>query len=139
MFRLNARSVRLIPVAGVLCWVAVLFYCIYIRNYEAPAFLILVVFFAYFFSQRRWGGSDKASDPFKFLRQDGGSPIRELAKGVGCLVAGSAIAAAAGLTIPNVELGVAIALTAAVVGIVGFVLFLIRAFSAWGSSRGTLE
>jgi hypothetical protein len=28
--------VRLIPVAGVLCWVAALFYCIYIKNYQAP-------------------------------------------------------------------------------------------------------
>jgi hypothetical protein len=139
MFRLNTSSVRLIPVAGVLCWVAALFYFIYIKNYEAPGFLILVMFFGYFTSQRNWGGSDNASNPFKFLQQDGGSPIRELAKGLGCVVVGAAIAAAAGLTIPNVELAVAIALTAGVVGFVAFVLFLLRAFSAWGSGRGSLE
>jgi hypothetical protein len=44
-----------------------------------------------------------------------------------------------GVGIPNVELGVAIALTAVVVGIVAFVVFLIRAFSAWGSAQGSLD
>ena len=50
-----------------LCWVAALFYCLYIRNYEVPAILILVAFFAYFLSQRKAGDSGK-TDPFKFLR-----------------------------------------------------------------------
>jgi hypothetical protein len=130
VFRLNTRSVKLIPVAGVLCWLAALFYFIYIKNYEAPGLLILVVFFGYFSSQLNWGGSDGASNPFKFLRQGGASTLRELAKGLGCIVAGAAIAAVAGLTIPNVELAVAIALTAVVVGFVAFVLFLLRAFMA---------
>jgi hypothetical protein len=40
-----------------------------------------------------------------------------------------------GFSIPNVQLGVAIALTAVVVGIVAFVVFLVRAFSPWGSER----
>jgi hypothetical protein len=44
-----------------------------------------------------------------------------------------------GFNIPNVQLGVAIALTAVVVGIVTIVLCLIRAFSAWGSGRGSLD
>ena len=118
--RLNARSVRLIPVAGVLCWVAALFYCIYIKNYEAPGFLIPVVFFAYFSSQRKWGASENASNPFKFLRQGGGSPIREFGQGPG-MRRGRAAIAAAGFTIPNVELSVAITLTAVVVGFVAFV------------------
>ena len=136
MFGLNSRSMKLI-VAGVLCWVAALFYFIYIKNYDAPGILILVAFFGYFSSQRKWGGSDNASNPFKV--QDGGSPIRELAQGLGCVVIGAAIAAAAGFTIPSVDLAVAIALTAVVAGCVVFVLFLLRAFSAWGSGRGRLE
>jgi hypothetical protein len=85
----RSQAVRTIGVAGVLCWVAALFYFIYIKNYEAPGFLILVVFFGYFTSQRNWGGSDNASNPFKCLQQDGGSPIRELAKGLGCVVVGT--------------------------------------------------
>jgi hypothetical protein len=41
-----------------------------------------------------------------------------------------------GFSIPDVQLGVAIALTTAViVGIVAFGVFLIRAFSTWGSER----
>jgi hypothetical protein len=56
MARSNARNVRLISVAGILCWIAALFYFIYIRNYEAPGFLILVVFFVYFLGQRKWNG-----------------------------------------------------------------------------------
>jgi hypothetical protein len=136
MARLNARNVRLISVAGILCWIAALFYFIYIKNYEAPGFLILVVFFVYFLGQRKWSGSDNASNPFKFLQQDGGSPIRELVKGLGCVVVGVAIAAAAGLAIQNVELSVAIALTAVVIGIVAFVLFLVRALRVVGS-QGT--
>jgi hypothetical protein len=131
MFRIDDRNVRLVTVAGLVCWVAALFYCIYIKNYEAPAFLILAAFFVYFFSRRKWSGSDNASSPFSFLGQDGGPPIWELVKGLGCAAVGAAIAAAAGLTISNVELGVAIALTAVIVGIVAFVLFLIRALSAW--------
>jgi len=134
MFRSNVRGLRLIPVAVVLCLVAALFFCIYIKNYEVPGFLILAVFFAYFSSQGNGGASRKASNPFNFLRQDGSSPIRELSKGVGCVVVAAAIAAA-GLAIPKVDLGVAVALTAVVVGMVACVLFLLRAFSAWESGR----
>ncbi len=52
MFRLKPGSVRLIVVAVALCWVAALFYCVYVRNYEASAILILAAFLAYFISQR---------------------------------------------------------------------------------------
>src|SRR5580698_1103540 len=104
MARLNARNVRLISVVGILCWIAALFYFVYMKNYEAPGFLILVVFFAYFLGLRKWSGLDNSSNPFKFLQQDGGSPVLELAKGLGCIVVGAAIAVAAGLAIQNVEL-----------------------------------
>jgi hypothetical protein len=131
MFRLKPGSVKLILVAVTLCWVAALFYCIYERNYEVPAILILAAFFAYFISQRKWGGSEKAPDPFKFLRQNGSSPIRELAKGlawlIGCLLVGLSI----GSRIPDVQLGVAFSLCVVVIGAFAFVLFLIRALSAW--------
>jgi hypothetical protein len=86
MLRLKPGSVRLILVAVALCWVAALFYCIYVRNYEAPAILILAAFFTYFISQRKWASSGKAPDLFKFLRQYGSSPIRELATGLAWLI-----------------------------------------------------
>jgi hypothetical protein len=114
-----------------LCWVAALFYCLYIRNYEVPAILILMAFFVYYISQCKLGDSEK-TNPFKFLRQSGGSPIRELTKGlaslIGCLLVGLGI----GMTIPDVQVGVAFALCVVVIGAVAFVLFLIRALSAWG-------
>jgi len=44
-----------------------------------------------------------------------------------------------GFSIPNVQLGVGIALTAVVFGIVAFLLALIRAVSAWGSGQGSLD
>jgi hypothetical protein len=120
-----------------LCWVAALFYCIYVGNYEAPAILILVAFFAYFISKRKSGDSEKGTDTFKFLRQGGSSPIRELAKGlawlIGCLLIGLGI----GMKIPDVQLGVAFALSVVVIGVVAFVLFLIRALSAWGSDQAS--
>jgi len=42
---------------------------------------------------------------------------------------GGALGVGIGIKIPDVELGVAIALTAAVVGIVAFMLFLLRALN----------
>lgn len=111
---------------------AALFYSVYVRNYEVPAILILAAFFVYFISQRKFSDSEKATEPFKFLRQGGSSPIRELAKGltwlIGCLLIGLGI----GMKIPDVQLGVAFALCVVVIGAVAFVLFLIRALSALG-------
>jgi hypothetical protein len=43
------------------------------------------------------------------------------------------------LGIPNLQLGVAIALTTVIAGIVAFVLLLIRAVSAWESGRDVLR
>jgi hypothetical protein len=117
--------------AIVLCWVAALFYCFYIRNYEVPAVLILLAFFVYFISQRKLHDSEKA-DPFMFLLQSGGSPIRELTKGLACLIGCLLVGLGIGMTIPDVQLGVAFALCVVVIGAVAFVLFLIRALSAWG-------
>jgi len=118
--------------AMALCWVAALFYSIYVRNYEVPAILILAAFFAYFISKRKPSDSKKATDPFKFFRQGGNSPVRELAKGlawiIGCLLLGLGI----GSKILDVQLGVAFALSVVVIGAIAFVLFLIRALSAWG-------
>jgi hypothetical protein len=115
-----------------LCWVAALFYSIYVRNYEAPAILILVAFFAYFISKRKSGDSEKATDPFKFFRQGGSSPVRELAKGLAWLIGYLLVGLGIGSKIPDVQLGVAFALSVVVIGAIAFVLFLIRALSAWG-------
>lgn len=62
------------------------------------------------------------------------TPIREFAKGLACIVAG-AIGVVVGLRVPDVQLGVAIALTAAVVAIVAFMLFLLRTLHAWQSGK----
>jgi hypothetical protein len=42
-------------------------------------------------------------------------------------------------SIPNVELGAAIALAAVTVGLVAFVLLLIREFNSWAFGRGSLD
>jgi hypothetical protein len=42
-------------------------------------------------------------------------------------------------SIPNVELGAAIALAAVAVGLVAFVLLLIREFNAWASGPASLD
>jgi hypothetical protein len=43
------------------------------------------------------------------------------------------------LSIPNVQSGAAIALAAVAVGLVAFVLILIREFNAWASGQGRLD
>jgi hypothetical protein len=42
-------------------------------------------------------------------------------------------------SIPNVQLGVVVALAAVAIGIVAFVLFLISEFNAWALDQGSLE
>jgi hypothetical protein len=42
-------------------------------------------------------------------------------------------------SIPNVQSGAAIALAAVAVGLVAFVLILIREFNAWASGQGRLD
>jgi hypothetical protein len=90
--------------------------------------VILLVFFAYFlnlkFGRRRRAAALSAGS--------GGavhSPARELTRGLACLVAG-ALGVVIGLQIADVQLGLAIALTAVVVGLVAFVLFIFRSLSA---------
>jgi hypothetical protein len=43
------------------------------------------------------------------------------------------------LSIPNVQSGAAIALAAVAVGLVAFILILIREFNAWASGQGRLD
>jgi hypothetical protein len=122
---------RPLPIAGILCAVGALFYCAYTRSYEAVGPLILLVFFTYFLnlksSQRRG-----ASLPSPTSGQAVRSPIQEVAKGLACLVVG-ALGVVIGLRIPDVQFGVAIALTAMVVAVVAFMLFVMGAFNAWNS------
>jgi hypothetical protein len=54
---------------------------------------------------------------------------RELAKGLGCLVAAGVLAIGAGYSIPDSRLALSIGLTAVVVGVVAFVLFVLRALN----------
>jgi hypothetical protein len=115
--------------AGVLCAVAVLFYCVYTQSFDAVGLLILLVFFAYF-RNLKFGSRGMSSPPSPAAGQVVRfSPLRELAKALGCLVAGG-IGVGIGLRIPDVQMGVALALTAAVVGLVGFMLYLLRAATA---------
>jgi hypothetical protein len=128
---LKTPSVRPLQLAGVLCAVAVLFYCAYTRSYEAVSVLILLVFFAYFMNLKSGLRSpaprlSPASDEAVL------SPIRELAKGLAFLVAGG-IGVGIGLALPDVRVGVALALTAAVTGVVAFVVCALRALGAWNS------
>jgi hypothetical protein len=123
---------KLFQLAGVLCALAVLFYCVYTRSFDGASIVVLVVFFAYFYNlklARRSAGSLPSPNSAQVARK----PIRELAKGLGCLVGGGALAGVVGYVVPDVQLAVAIALTAVVGGIVAFMLFLLRALSAWQS------
>lgn len=120
-----------LPIAGVLCAVAVVFYCAYTRTYDGVGLVILLVFFTYFLnlkSSSRRGAAARSPSSGEAIHL----PIREFAKGLAFLLAG-AIGVVVGLQIPDVQLGVAVALTAAVVAIVGFMLFLLRAANARNS------
>jgi hypothetical protein len=124
-------SMKLLPIAGVLCAVAVLFYCAYTRSYEAVSVVILLVFFAYFLN-RKSEARGVASFPSPTSGQVVRSPIREVAEGLACLVVGG-LGVGIGLRVPGVQLGVALALTAAVTGILALVIFLLRTLNAWNS------
>lgn len=122
---------KIIPIGGVLCAVAVVFSSAYTQTADGVGLVILLVFFTYFLNLKsgaRGGALSPASGAVI------NSPIRELAKGLACLVL-AAVVVAVGLKIPDVRLAVAVALTAAVAAIVGFMLFLMRAFSAWQSGK----
>ena len=116
---------KIIPIAGALGAVAVIFYCAYTRTYDAVGLVILLVFFTYFLNLKV-GGLRGAEALSPARRVATNAPIRELGKGLGCL-GGGALGVVVGLGIPEVQLGVAVALTAAVVGIVAFMLFVLRA------------
>ena len=123
-----------ISIAGALCAVAAVFYCAYTRTYDFVGLVILLVFFAYFLnlkSGRRRGAAALSASSGGAVH----SPVRELTKGLACLVAG-ALGVVIGLQIADVQLGVALALTSAVAAIVGFMLFLLRAANARNSSAG---
>lgn len=121
---------NIIRFAIALGWVAALFYGLYVGNYELPAILILVAFFVYFMSLRNWGEADTPTNPLNFLRQPSSSAIKELAKGLASLIGSLLVGLGIGMNIPEVQLGVAFALCIVVIGVVAFVLFLIRALSA---------
>jgi hypothetical protein len=126
--------VKWIPIAGALCAVAIVFHSAYMRTYDGVGVVILLVFFAYFLnlkSGRRRGAAALSPTSGAAIH----TPIREFANGLACLVAGG-LGVAIGLRVPDVQLGVAIALTAAVAAIVGFMLFLLRAANAWNSRAG---
>jgi hypothetical protein len=120
--------VKLIPIASALCAVAAVFYCAYTRTYDFVGLVILLVFFAYFLNLKSEGRRD-VSLPSPASVHAVRSPIWEVGKGLACLVAG-AVGVVIGLHVPDVQIGVAIALTAAVAGIVAFMLFLLRAVTA---------
>jgi hypothetical protein len=113
--------------AGIIGAVGVLFYCVYARQFETAAAVILIAFLAYFFHLRTGGGAAAAlaSPSTRVVR----SPIRELTKGLTCVLA-AAVAVDVALRVSDVKMGVAIALTAVVVGILGFMFFLARALGA---------
>ena len=121
-----------IPIAGALCAVAVVFYCAYTRTYDGVGLVILLVFFAYFLNLKSGGRRGAAA-----LSPTSGeaihTPIRELAKGLACLLGSIALAAVVGYAVSDMRLAVSIALTAVVVGIVAFMLFVLRAANAWNS------
>lgn len=120
---------KVIPIAGALCAAAVVFYSAYTRSYDGVGLVILLVFFTYFLNLKS-GRGRAASLPSSSSGLAVRTPIREFAKGLACLASG-AIGVTIGLRIPDVKLGVAVALTAAVAGIVGFMLFAFRALNVW--------
>jgi hypothetical protein len=60
---LKTPPVRLIQLAGALCVVAILSYCVYTRSYEAASVVILLVFFAYFLNLKSLGWAGLRSPP----------------------------------------------------------------------------
>lgn len=129
--------VKSIPLAGAICAVAVVFYSAYTETYDGVGFVILLVFFVYFLNVKSgsWRGAAALSPTSGAAIH---TPVREVAKGLASLVAG-AVAVVIGLRVPDVRLGVAIALTAGVGAIVAFMLFVLRALNAWNSgSSGPL-
>lgn len=130
---------KLLRVGLVLCGVAALFCCLYAHAHNAAAGVMLLTFWIFFINLFKSSAANVAPGVSAITVSAVASPIRELAKGLGCLVGGAAIAAIAGVSMGNNKLTVAIMLTAVVVGFVAFVLFLIRACTAWGSRRGGLD
>lgn len=124
------RKHFLFPIAGALCGVAVVFYCAYTRSYDGVGLVILLVFFSYFLNLKL--GSRSGAVVLSSSYSQGASPLREVVKAVACLVAG-AVGVAIGLKIPDIQLGVATALTALVIALVAFMLFVLRALNARNS------
>jgi hypothetical protein len=107
------------------------FYSAYTRSPDAVGIVMLLVFFAYFLNLK--SGQRRGNSLLSLTSNEAvGSPIREVAKALACLVAG-ALGVVIGLRVPDVQLGVAIALTAVVVGVVAFMIFLLQALNAWQS------
>jgi hypothetical protein len=122
---------KLLSIAGVFCAIAVVFYCAYTRSPDAVGIVMLLVFFAYFLNLK--SGQRRGNSLLSLTSNEAvGSPIREVAKALACLVPG-ALGVVVGLRVPDVQLGVAIALTAVVVGVVAFMIFLLQALNAWQS------
>jgi hypothetical protein len=93
--------VKLIPIAGALCAVAIVFYSAYMRTYDGVGVVILLVFFAYFLnlkSGRRRGAAALSPTSGAAIH----TPIREFANGLACLVAGG-LGVASGLRVPDVQ------------------------------------
>jgi hypothetical protein len=130
--------VKLIRAAVVVCAIAALFYFIYTQSFDVAAGVVLVVFFAFFMNLLKPGVWRFASEPSPTNGRAVRSPIRELAKGLVCLLAGGVLAYGVGSRAPNVQLSVAIAVTAVIAGTVAFFIFLLNAIAGWvgRSSRG---
>ena len=57
------RSVKRVPIAGVFCAIAVVFYCAYTRSHDGVGLAILLVFFTYFLNFKSGGAVVLQSSP----------------------------------------------------------------------------
>ena len=118
-------------IAGISVFIAALFWLVYAHYYEAAAGAILVVFLAYFISRVEPGLWSRSPCTVVPNGEPGRSPSREIGKGIVCLASGAAIGLGVGMRVPDVQVGVAFALTFVVSGVVAFVLFLMRALGSF--------
>jgi hypothetical protein len=118
---------QLIRYTGIALTVIALLYAMYARYYMSVAGVVLVGSLFYF-------GNRFECRQHRLMADSSPSPtgptrtvVRYLLKGFGCFLIAAIIGLGIGMKISNVQLGLAFALTGILIGVIGFVGYLMRA------------